>query len=582
MGPVGYSSWWYGPSWLQLDEEQWPQCPAINSTDNDEAGSSSSVVMVTAVHEPTQDWLIDLVDPVRTSKWMRTVRSVCWIMRWRYPSSAVYLEPFELKQANKLIFSQVQKKLFPQELIALDGGNNIPRQSCIKSLHPFLHEGLIRMGGRLQCSHLPFEEKHPVLLKRCGVVDQLILAIHEQMQHAGASFVISELRRQGLWILRPKKTVSSVVRMCRKCRRFIAAPAAEVTAPYPTSRVNLTRAFATTGMDLGGPLYLKDESKAWFVVFTCMSVRAIHLELVTALSEEALVFAVQRFMARRGMPRKFVSDHGTNFVALARWLKVHNIDIQYEFIVERGPWWGGVWERLVQTVKGLLRRSIGKALLTWEQLETVLIEVEKVINRRPISFQWEGPQPCDGVPVPIYPEMFLLPPHDSTEEQRTQDVTLELQQRRLYFRDINDIWHREYLLQVLGAKGEIWRSNPNPLQPGEVVLIGDGDKRLCWKLGVVQELHRGHDGCCRAASVRVQSGLLRRPIQKLFKLELHANDVDELSVTDSNSDADIVILDSVGDNSGIAYSDDTDRSIAESKMQSRCGRIVKKPSRYDD
>jgi len=78
------------------------------------------------------------------------------------------------------------------------------------------------------------------------------------MKHAGASVVISELRRQGAWVLRPKKSVSSVIRSCRKCRRFIAAPAAEITAPLPDSRVRLTRPFATTGMDLGGPLFLRD------------------------------------------------------------------------------------------------------------------------------------------------------------------------------------------------------------------------------------------------------------------------------------------------------------------------------------
>ena len=565
------SLWWKGPDWLCLDEEHWPcRSTTIDSGDSVD-GDSASVNMAT--HKPTTQCLNELVDPTRTSRWKRTVRSLCWMLRWKNRNPSVYIEPVELTYAAKLIYRQVQKKLFSDELIALEEGSVIPRQSSIKSLHPFLHEGLIRMGGRLQCSQLPFEERHPVLLKRCGVVDQLVLDIHEQIQHTGPSFVISELRRQGLWILRPKKAVASVVRSCRKCRRFNAGPAAEVTAPYPTSRVSLSRAFDTTGMDLGGPLYLKDESKTWFVVFTCMSVRAIYLELVSALSEEALAFAMQRFIARRGIPRKFVSDHGTNFVALARWLKSHGVDIQYEFIVERGPWWGGVWERLIQTVKGLLRRSIGKALLTWEQLETVLNEVEKVINRRPISFQWEGPQSADGVPVPIYPELFLLPPRDSTEEQRIQDVTAELQLRKLYFQELNDIWHREYLLQVLGAKGDIWRSNPNPLQQGEVVLVGDSDKRLCWKLGVVQELHRGRDGRCRAASVRVQGGLLRRPTQKLFKLELHANDV-----SDCNTIADSV----ESECPDIMCSDNIDMCDAESKVQTRCGQAVKKPIRYDD
>ena len=148
-----------------------------------------------------------------------------------------------------------------------------------------------------------------------------------------------------------------------------------------------------------------------------MTVRAIHLELVSALSEEALVLAVQRFISRRSMPNKWISDHGTNFVALSHWMKNRGFDVEYEFIVECAPWWGGCWERLIQTVKGLLRRSIGKALLTWEQLDTVLKEAEKVINRRPITFQWEGSQ-TDGVPLPLCLEQFLIPPRETAEEQR--------------------------------------------------------------------------------------------------------------------------------------------------------------------
>ena len=209
------------------------------------------------------------------------------------------------------------------------------------------------MGGRLQQVEATFDELHPVLVKKCGVVDQLVLHVHEQMQHAGTAMVIPKLRRQGVWILRSKKSVSSVLPKCRKCSGFLAGPASEQTPPYPQCRVTCRRPFEATGMDLGGPLYLKD-SKVWFVVFTRMSVRAIHLELVTSLSVEVFIQALQRFMNRRGVPQLFISDHGTNFVAAAKWVREKNLDIKWQFVVERAPWWGGAWERLVGVVKGLL------------------------------------------------------------------------------------------------------------------------------------------------------------------------------------------------------------------------------------
>lgn len=574
------SLWWQGPSWLHLDSSCWP-CWDFTDDDFCLVGTSMSP-------QPTkQSWLDELTDPTRTSKWKRTVRSVCWMLRWKKRGQSRDIQLHEVRFATRVIFRQVQKKVFGVELVTLESGKSCPKQSSIKSLYPFVRDGVLRMGGRLQQCSATFDEKHPVLLRRCGVVDQFILDVHDQIQHAGASFVISELRRQGVWILRPKKSVSSVIRTCRRCYRFIAAPAAEASPPYPSSRVTLDRAFTYTGMDLGGPMYLKDGSKTWFVLFTCMTVRAIHLELVSSLSEEALRLAVQRFISRRGTPVKLISDHGTNFVALSRWIAGRGIPIEYEFTVERGPWWGGAWERLIRAVKCLLRRGIGKSLLNWEQLETVLVEAEKVINRRPITFQWEGAHP-DGIPLPVFPEQFLLPPAaDVSLKQRDFDVTEQLQLRETYFQELSAIWHTEYLLQVLGSKGEIWKSQPSPLHLGEVVLVGDEDKRLHWKLGVVTELHVGRDNRCRAATVRVNSGVLRRPIQKLYKLELMSDSianpptVDGAAVTSSDFDETIdsqeptVCVDDKDINAGDNCSDDDTHATV-----TRCGRTVTLPARF--
>ena len=233
---------------------------------------------------------------------------LCWHRSTGNSQAMLSLE--ELNCAKTVILKQVQRKFFSRELKSLENGQPVQRQSCLISLHPFLEGGLIRMGGRLQQVDAAFDELHPVLVKICGVIDQLVLHIHEQMQHAGSATVISELRRQGIWILCSKKLVSSVIRKCRKCSRFLAAPASKQTPPLPRCRVTCKRPFVTTGMDLGGPLYLKDHSKVWFVLFTYMSVRAIHLELVTSLSTGALIQALQRFMNRRGVPQLCISDHG--------------------------------------------------------------------------------------------------------------------------------------------------------------------------------------------------------------------------------------------------------------------------------
>ena len=539
---------------------------------------------ITDSQEP--EYLEDIVDPYRTSKYLRTLRSVGWILRWRSSTKNTQtpLSVEELKNAKSVILKQVQKKFFWEELKALASGQSVHRQSSLISLHPFVEDGLIRMGGRLQQVEATFEELHPVLVKKCGVIDQLVHHVHEQMQHAGTGTVISELRRQGIWILRSKKTVSSVIRKCRKCSRFLAGPASEQTPPFPRCRVTCRRPFEATGMDLGGPLYLKENCKAWFVVFTCMSVRAIHSEIVTSLSAETLIQALQRFMNGRGVPQLCISDHGTNFVATVKWVREKNLDIKWQFVVERGPWWGGAWERLVGVVKGLLRRSLGQAVLSWEELVAALTKVEKVINRRPITYVWESSEPGGGLPIPLCPEQFLLPPRADGKEEERENVSKEIQRRKKWLSSMNDLWKKEYLHQVLGSQGEVWSTRPNPLKEREIVLVADDrEKRLNWRMGVVQKLLIGRDGRCRAAVVRVKSGLLRRPIRKLYKLEI-CTETDNLPPITSPPES-FNVDDDEMQNSTVELIDEEEDAVewqVSPPRRTRSGREVVRPHRFRD
>ena len=126
-----------------------------------------------------------------------------------------------------------------------------------------------------------------------------------------------------------------------------------------------------------------------------------------------------------------------------------NREIKWQFVVEQGSWWEGAWERLVGVVKGVLRRSLGQTVLSWEELVTALTEVEKVINRRLITYLWESSEPGGGVPIPLCPEQFLLPPRtDGKEEERELNVSKEFRQRKKW----------------LGFQGEVWTAQPNPLK----------------------------------------------------------------------------------------------------------------------
>ncbi|XP_035233021.1 uncharacterized protein LOC118204838 [Stegodyphus dumicola] len=158
--------------------------------------------------------------------------------------------------------------------------------------------------------------------------------------------------------------------------------------PLPPDRVTDCAPFEIIGIDLAEPLFLKNGGKAWIVLFTCAVYRAIHLELVNSLSTDfstdTFLLALRRFVARRGRPRIIYSDNGTNFrgasndLSKLNWAKVLKETgterIIWKFIPPTAAWWGGWWERLVRTVKELLKRTLGKSVLSYEELYTIICD----------------------------------------------------------------------------------------------------------------------------------------------------------------------------------------------------------------
>ena len=169
-------------------------------------------------------------------------------------------------------------------------------------------------------------------------------------------------------------------------------------------------------------------------------------------------------------------------------------------------------------VKGLLRRSLGHDVLSWEELVTALTKVEKVINRRPINYLWESSDPGGGVPIPLCPEQFLLPPReDFKEDERELNISDEFQRGKKWLSSMNDIWKKEYLHQVLGSQGDVWKTLPNPLKEGEVVLVADDrEKRLNVEDGgclAADSLQRWNVPCCCPGEVGIANPTNSQTVQ---------------------------------------------------------------------
>ena len=196
----------------------------------------------------------------------------------------------------------------------------------------------------------------------------------------------------------------------------------------------LEGAFRTTGMDYFGPMKVKrgrSVMKIWGVLFRCLATRAVHIELTESLDTDAALMAISRFQARRGNVKEIWYDNGRNLTsankALRQELEALNQDkmltnlalegIKWKFIPPCDPEAGGAWERAIRTVKDTLKIILREQTPRLEVLQTVMAEVEKIINSTPLFHVPVGPDDDDvltpfhfliGRATPAYPSGIQL------------------------------------------------------------------------------------------------------------------------------------------------------------------------------
>ena len=181
-----------------------------------------------------------------------------------------------------------------------------------------------------------------------------------------------------------------------------------------------------TGVGFAGPLHVKNATngtdKVYIALFSCCVTRALHLDLVKDLSATKFLRCLRRFSARRGTPALIVSDNAKTFKATARALKkLFNCEtlqgylgenrIEWKFNLERAPWWGGFFERMVQSVKRCLRNVLGNARLTFDELLTTLVEVEGTLNSRPLTYVYDevGSEPLTPSHLMVGRRLMSMP-----------------------------------------------------------------------------------------------------------------------------------------------------------------------------
>lgn len=522
--------WWVGPSWLSRPHNEWPSgTPTETSEDRSEEKRSCFFSLVSL------DFLETLLN--KFSSLSKIIRITAYMLRFinnlspnSNKESNKILSAFELHNALLLIIKFTQNKYFSEDLISIKN-KKLPSK-YLRKLNPFFDDkNVLRVGGRLQRSNLHYDQKFPILLPRSSrLTDLLIEEKHREFLHPGAQ-TLQFLIFQNFWILSARRAIRKIISKCVKCWKLNPRPCQPPMGNLPISRISEAKAFSTSGVDLCGPLLITlgktrgaKTFKAWICIFVCFATKAMHIELLSELTSECFLAGLRRFIARRGRCSKLVSDCGTNFVGANKYLQdIFHIaseteKINWDFNPPASPHFGGLFEAGVKSVKTHLYRVIGSQVLTYEELYTVLVQIEAVLNSRPLC-------PLSSDPNDL---TVLTPGHFLTQEPLSAlpDPNLgEIKLNRLsrwqllqrLHSDFWSRWHIEYL-HTLNQRAK-WNHLDSPVPLDTLVLIkNENAPPLSWQMARIVEFHKGTDGIARVATVRTRQGLLKRPLVKLCPL----------------------------------------------------------------
>ena len=234
--------------------------------------------------------------------------------------------PEDLAAAEELIIRDVQKEVYDKEMRSLRAGETLPTSNKLASLCPFIGDDqIVRVGGRLKKADVPYNAKHPIILPgNHHVTKTLIEWTHRRKGHVACEHVLSLLREQ-YWVTGARRAISFVLRRCFFCEIRRAMRMFPLMADLPEGRLAFEEPpFSHCGVDLTGPVYVKDgrkNLKRWVVIFTCLTVRSIHIEVVESCESDSFINSMRRFVNRRGCLAVMYSDQGKNFQGATSELK---------------------------------------------------------------------------------------------------------------------------------------------------------------------------------------------------------------------------------------------------------------------
>lgn len=549
--------WWEGPDFVRSfkknDFFQTEGDVILPKEENSKSKTKKSISILqtfiskkSSLHEISSNIFKFKFEPLnKFSTLSKLVRIIAYCLRFHKGnrSGHSHISPLEYENALLILLRIVQMEVFCDEFrdIQSDG---ISKTSKIFSLNPFIndHDGLLRVSGRLEnASQLNYDQKHPIILPYSHLISRLIVHHAHLTTLHGTEQQTFMLVSQRYHIIRCRSLIRLITNRCVKCFRYRCATQQQLMGQLPKLRATPNRPFLNCGVDFAGPFEIKrfrgrcqTHYKSYFALFVCFSTKAVHIEVVIDLSTPAFIAAYRRFISRRGLAQNIYSDCGSNFKGAEKritrsmveqekeWNEIMSKELAefkttWHFNPPGTPHFGGLWEAGVKSVKHHLKRIVGNSRLTYDEFETVLLQVEACLNSRPLCLSNDSKESVVITPAHflIQDSLLSLPDNNLLTTNIPLSSRWELLQKLV--QDFWKIWNHEYLNTV--RQRHKWRLSHQNLKLNDVVIIQE--KNLppnSWLLARIIDIHPGADGLVRVVSLKTEKSTFKRPITKICPL----------------------------------------------------------------
>lgn len=545
--------WWTGPQFLRSAPCDWPKKPEKIILQDESVLERRAAYKPCFMTQPTHTDFPLAAMLHSYSSLDRLLKATAHLIRfsdrknWKKLASAS-ISTMEIESAGDMWVRILQTQYFAEELGDIRDSKSVSNSSRLKSLAPFIDDrALMRVYGRLEHAHMPFNERHPIILpNKNHFITLIIRNAHHKTLHGGSQLTAQYIR-QRYWILHARQTIKSVLHACVTCFRYKAKAAIQMMGALPNPRVQPSMPFTHVGVDYAGYFDVKTSAlrnapycKCYIALFVCLCIKAFHLELVENLTTEAFIAAFRRMAARRGLPTDIYMDNGLYFVGASNELPklllksqsdcsqeiieaLRKDGTQFHFIPPHAPHFGGLWEAGVKSTKYHMKRIIGDTRLRYEQFTTLITQIEAVLNSRPLCPVTSDPSETQVITPAhflIGKSLFTVPSPNYTGILDTRLNSYELIQKM--FQSFWQIWSTEYLHRL--QQRPKWAQAKLNLRVGQIVLIKEDNLPPGkWLIGLITGTIEGKDGKVRVVNLKTATSTLQRPIHKVCLLPIEDN-----------------------------------------------------------